>query len=63
MLRNYCKSWPSGQNLRIFSENSKNLGLSGQNGNFDYKFNDHKDVAEKTGFLILYARPRPTVLS
>ena len=33
-----------------FSKNPKNVSLSGQNENVDYKFNDHKDVADKTGF-------------
>jgi hypothetical protein len=33
-----------------FFENSKNVSPSGQIGNFDYKFNDHKNVADKTGF-------------
>jgi hypothetical protein len=33
----YCGFWPigqNGQNLRIFFENTKNVILSGQNGNF-----------------------------
>ena len=36
--------------------------LSGQNRNFEYKFNDHKYVADKTGFPILSAWPRTTVV-
>ena len=34
----------------------------GENGNFDYKFNDLKDVADKTEFPILSAWPKPTVV-
>ena len=45
-----------GQNLRIFSANPKNVILSEENRNFEYKFNDPKDVANKTGFS------RPTVI-
>jgi hypothetical protein len=46
------------QNLRNFLQIWKNVILSGQNGDFKYKFNDHKDVADKTKFPILSARPR-----
>ena len=45
-----------------FSKNPKNVSLSGQNENVDYKFNDHKDVADKTRFSILSAWAIPTVL-
>ena len=45
-------SGQNGQNLRIFSENKKNVSLSRQNGNFGYIFNE--DVADKTEFSFLF---------
>ena len=66
----YCGFWSSGHKSKWtkqakpthFSQNPKNVSLSGQNRNFDYKFNDHKELANKTGFSILSARQRPAVL-
>ena len=52
----------SGQNIRTFLKIQKIFSLSGQNGNFDYKLNDYKVVADKTGLAILSAWPRPTVV-
>jgi hypothetical protein len=46
----------------LFFEIRENVSPSGQNGNFDLKFNDDKGVADKTGFLILSAWPKHTLL-
>lgn len=50
------------ENLRIFLNIRQNVSLSGLNGNFDYKFNDHKNVPAKSGLTILPASPKPTSL-
>ena len=59
-MLNYCGVWPighkskrtKGANIRIFLENPQNFSLSGQNGNFDYKFNDHEDVVDIAEFTM-----------
>jgi hypothetical protein len=46
----FCLSGQNRQNLRIFSENPKQCESNRTKSDFYYKFNDHKDVADKTGF-------------
>jgi hypothetical protein len=59
---NTSRSGQNAQNLRIFHKIRNNVILSGQNGNFNLKFNDHKDVADKMGSPILSAWRIPTVV-
>jgi hypothetical protein len=46
------------QNLRNFSENMKKCESKRTKPYFYYKFNDHKDVVDKTGFLKVSANDK-----
>ena len=46
----------------FFWKSKKKVSISGQNGYFDHKFKDNKDVADKTEYPILSVWPTTTVV-